>query len=199
MSREKERRLWAARLSGGGSLPAKSRATATGPSLPKPISGQVLGIDPSLRGTGLAVVDFSGRDSRQLVYSETVRVPKAASMLDSVGQIFTAIDRIIKAHDLVCAAMEETIYVQNFQTAQILGIARGAAMSAVAVNHVELFQYSPLRIKQSVAGFGRASKEQVGSMICSLFALSETLPLDESDAVAVALCHHHMTARPGIV
>src|SRR5690606_38364639 len=86
-------------------------------------------------------------------------------------------------------AVEETIYVQNFRTAQILGMARGAAISAAAMRGLPIHEYSPLRIKQAVVGYGRASKEQITSQMKGLLHLAHALPFDESDAAAVAACH----------
>tara|TARA_Y100000589_G_scaffold159449_1_gene151718 strand:+ start:1175 stop:1486 length:312 start_codon:yes stop_codon:yes gene_type:complete len=84
---------------------------------------------------------------------------------------------------------EETIYVQNFKTAQIMGSARGAALSAAALREVPVFEYAPLRVKQAVVGFGRASKEQVASTLAQMLSLPEVLPFDQSDALGLALCH----------
>jgi crossover junction endodeoxyribonuclease RuvC len=86
-------------------------------------------------------------------------------------------------------ALEQTIYVQNFQTAQILGAARGAAMAAAALRDLPVFEYAPLRVKQAVAGSGRASKEQLSRTVRSIFGHGRSLAFDESDAAAVALCH----------
>jgi crossover junction endodeoxyribonuclease RuvC len=79
--------------------------------------------------------------------------------------------------------------VQNFQTAQILGAARGAAIAAAALREVPVFEYPPLRVKQAVVGLGRASKEQVARTVMALLGHSRTLAVDEADAAGVALCH----------
>jgi crossover junction endodeoxyribonuclease RuvC len=92
-------------------------------------------------------------------------------------------------------ALEQTIYVQNFQTAQILGAARGAAIAAAALRGLPVFEYPPLRVKQAVAGSGRASKEQLARAVRSLLAHGRALPPDEADAAGVAICHA-FTWRP---
>ena len=84
---------------------------------------------------------------------------------------------------------EETIYVQNFKTAQIMGSARGAALSAAAIREIPVFEYAPLRVKQAVVGFGRASKEQMSQTLAQMLSLPESLPYDQSDALGLALCH----------
>ncbi|MDG2170249.1 MAG: crossover junction endodeoxyribonuclease RuvC, partial [Opitutales bacterium] len=80
-------------------------------------------------------------------------------------------------------------YVQNFQTAQILGAACGAAIAAAAVLEKPVFEYPPLRIKQAVVGYGRASKQQVAQTVKQMLVLEEALAFDEADAAGVALCH----------
>ncbi len=92
-------------------------------------------------------------------------------------------------------ALERTIYVQNFQTAQILGAARGAAIAAAALGGLPIFEYAPLRMKQAVAGSGRASKEQLARTVRSLLGHARPLAFDEADAAGVALCHAY-TWRP---
>ncbi|MEK9983194.1 MAG: crossover junction endodeoxyribonuclease RuvC, partial [Opitutae bacterium] len=86
-------------------------------------------------------------------------------------------------------AIEDTIYVQNFQTAQAMGASRGAAIAAAAMRDIPVFEYAPLRIKQAVVGNGRASKEQVARTVRALLANHELLDYDEADATAAALCH----------
>ena len=79
--------------------------------------------------------------------------------------------------------------MQNFRTAQILGAARGAAIGQAGLRGLPVYEYPPLRIKQAVVGYGRASKEQVTRQISGLLGLEEDLPFDEADATAAALCH----------
>jgi crossover junction endodeoxyribonuclease RuvC len=79
--------------------------------------------------------------------------------------------------------------VQNFQTAQILGAARGAAISAAALRNLPVFEYAPLRVKMAVVGAGRASKEQMTRTVMSLLGHGRPLESDEADAAGVALCH----------
>jgi crossover junction endodeoxyribonuclease RuvC len=86
-------------------------------------------------------------------------------------------------------AIEETIYVQNLRTAQKLGAARGAAIGAASGRGFVVVEYPPLRVKQSVAGFGRASKEQVAGQMRGLLRMEQELSFDEADAAAVAYCH----------
>lgn len=151
--------------------------------------GIILGIDPSLRGTGLAVVSFLPNDQLRLLDSRTVKVHAKASMPQCLAAIFKNITELCEAYSIRHVACEQTIYVQNFQTAQILGAARGAALTAAAMRHLDVFEYPPLRVKQAVVGYGRASKEQVVKQVRGLLSIDIMLPSDEADAAAVALCH----------
>jgi crossover junction endodeoxyribonuclease RuvC len=124
-----------------------------------------------------------------LLHSRTVRMPAARSMAECLAEIHRAITAVLEQHTITHVALEQTIYVQNFQTAQILGAARGAAIAAAAVRGLPVFEYPPLRVKQAVVGVGRASKEQVARTVMSLLGHGRTLALDEADAAGVALCH----------
>ena len=125
MAKKSSRSLWTARIKNGQL--DKPKGQAAGVMMKKAFSGKILGIDPSLRGTGLAVVHFSGREDARLLYSATVRPPKDADLPLCLGCITEAVDRCIQQFQPSAVAIEETIYVQNFRTAQKLGAARGPA------------------------------------------------------------------------
>lgn len=156
--------------------------------------GRVLGIDPSLRGTGMAVIDVKADQNFDLIFSETLKIQPKKTLLECTAQIFSKISEVIKTFSPDVCAAEQTIYVQNFQTAQIMGIARGAVLAAIGLQHLEVFEYAPLRIKQAVCGYGRASKEQVSKMVQALLKTKLEIGFDETDAAAAALCHS-FTAR----
>ncbi len=185
MARKNARSLWSDKILKGSmtasvtALPAARRAYA----------GHVLGIDPSLRGSGLAVIKLDGAGNAELCASRTLRLGDKLSMADCLGEIYKAVADFIEDWPIRHVALEQTIYVQNFRTAMILGAARGAAIAATSVLGKPVFEYPPLRVKQAVVGFGRASKEQVAGMMRQLLHLPAALPFDESDAAATALCH----------
>jgi crossover junction endodeoxyribonuclease RuvC len=197
MPRKSVRAQWATRIKNGtagksGGKPQPSVA------LRSPFKGIVLGIDPSLRGTGLAVLAFEGGELARYIASETISPPRSANLPECLGCIARAVERYIREYQPTAVAIEETIYVQNFRTAQKLGAARGAAIGQAALRDLPVMEYPPLRIKQAVVGYGRASKEQVSRQMSSLLRLPEDLPFDEADAAAVALCHALTEGRPGI-
>lgn len=193
--------MWTAKLTGkpvpGGSAASRRGEAAASGLLPrKAFAGLVLGVDPSLRGTGLALVDFQAGRTPVLLRCRTVRVPARRTMAVALAEIHRAVSEFIAGGPSIRhVAMEQTIYVQNVQTAQILGAARGAAIAAAALQGLPVFEYPPLRVKQAVAGSGRASKEQLARAVMSLLGHGRTLAFDEADAAGVALCHA-FTWRP---
>jgi crossover junction endodeoxyribonuclease RuvC len=183
------REMWKAKLE-GKPLPARSSAGAPGFVLSRPtFGGCVLGIDPSLRGTGLALIEFVAGRGPVLLHCRTVRIAARRPMAEALGEIHRAVAEVLTGRQVRHVAMEGTIYVQNFQTAQILGAARGAAISAAALRDLPVFEYAPLRVKQAVVGAGRASKEQMARTVMAMLGHGRQLAFDEADAAGVALCH----------
>ena len=198
MAGKSSRALWTAHLKGGARVTSSThKPTRTKKVLEKNsqrgVRGIILGIDPSLRGTGLAVID-TRTEPFQLLASTTVKLSPQFEAIECLGKIAEAVEKMSRAFKIEQAAIEETIYVQNFRTAQAMGASRGAALSVIARLNISVKEYAPKRIKLAVTGHGSASKEQVGKMIKSILNLRSELPLDESDAAAIALCHA-FTAR----
>ena len=187
MGSQSTRKLWAAHIARGGHKAAPRRTDSV--TLGKQFRGRVLGIDPSLRGSGFAVLDYGDGNSAQIIESATLKLHRKLSMPECLGVIGNQVDDFLNQHSVDHVAVEQTIYVQNFQTAQILGAARGAAIAAAAMRGLPIFEYAPLRVKQAVVGKGRASKEQVARTVQNITGTDFELRFDESDAAAVALCH----------
>ena len=186
MARMNVRQMWKAKLE-GRSVPASGPVVL---SLQRvPFNGVVLGIDPSLRGTGLALIEFAPGRQPLLLRCQTVRVAAKQPMAFALAEIHRAVTAFLGGAEVKHVALEQTIYVQNFQTAQILGAARGAAMAAVALHARPVYEYAPLRVKQAVVGAGRASKEQMARTVMGLLGHGRQLAPDEADAAGVALCH----------
>jgi len=185
------RQMWKLKLEGKlGETPRMQRAVSTASSYVKsPYLGQVLGIDPSLRGTGLALIEFSKGAEPILLRCRTVKVPQSKTFAQALAEIHKAVSDMLEGSRVRHVALEQTIYVQNIKTAQILGAARGAAIAAAALHELPIFEYPPLRVKQAVVGTGKASKEQMAKTIMSLLGHAKTLGFDEADAAGVALCH----------
>lgn len=187
MASKSTRKLWAEHIARGGhKTKAKQPASIT---LGQSFRGRVLGIDPSLRGSGFAVLDYGADGTARILEAATLKLKPKFSMPECLGAIGNQVDDFLNQHSVEHVAVEQTIYVQNFQTAQILGAARGAAIAAAAMRGLPVFEYAPLRIKQAVVGKGRASKEQVARTVQNITGMNFELRFDESDAAAVALCH----------
>ena len=191
MGRMTVRQMWKAKLEGRsvGPSPGDSPPPGAIPGRRPVFVGRVLGIDPSLRGTGMALLEFAANRTPVLLRYQTVRVPARRKFPEALGDIHRAVAAILEGAGVRHVALEQTIYVQNFQTAQILGAARGAAISAAALGGIAVFEYPPLRVKQAVVGAGRASKEQMARTVMALLGHSRALAFDEAYAAGVALCH----------
>jgi crossover junction endodeoxyribonuclease RuvC len=158
----------------------------------------VLGIDPSLRGSGVAVVECDADEKFSLKFSDVIYLRSAQwDVSHCLCVIFKRLQEIIDDYKPDNVALEQAIYVQNVKTAQIMGAVKGVVLTAVKLKDLEIREYPPLRVKQAISGYGRASKEQVMRMVKALLKLPENLPYDASDAAAVALCHFFSSARVG--
>lgn len=149
---------------------------------------RVLAIDPSLRGTGFAILEKTGVKVRALAYGT---IKNRADLLPSgcLVAIHERICDLIREHTPECAAVEGVIFVQSYRTAITLGAARGAALLAAAGRGLPIYEYAPRRVKQSVVGTGAAQKGQVAFMVRALLGLTETPPADAADALAIGLTH----------
>ncbi len=186
MARQSVRQMWKDKIEGKTS----AKAWPEVPTLARPpFAGRVLGIDPSLRGTGLALIEFAPGRTPVLLRCRTVKVAAKLPMAVCLGEIHRAVAAFVADFDPRHVVLEQTIYVQNFQTAQILGAARGAAIAAAALQAKEIFEYAPLRVKLAVVGQGRASKDQMARTVMTLLGHGRALAFDEADAAGVALCH----------
>ncbi|HEX2860034.1 MAG TPA: crossover junction endodeoxyribonuclease RuvC [Lacunisphaera sp.] len=186
MARASVRQMWKAKIE--GTLPAGRWPEPVVPQRTA-FHGRILGVDPSLRGTGLALIEFIPGRAAVLLRCVTVKVHTRHPMAHCLAEIHRAVAGFMADFSPRHVALEQTIYVQNFQTAQILGAARGAAIAAAALNGCEIFEYAPLRVKQAVVGAGRASKEQMARTVMAMLGHGRTLAFDEADAAGVALCH----------
>ncbi len=111
-------------------------------------------------------------------------------MPDRLAKIFSNVSSLIGEYGPDEVAVEELFYAKNPKVALMMGHARGAALVAAAEHHVPVAEYSPREIKLAITGFGNASKEQVKRMVIARLSIDPaSIGYDESDALAVAICH----------
>jgi crossover junction endodeoxyribonuclease RuvC len=149
---------------------------------------RVLGIDASLRNTGVAILDGNNGKPRALYYGT---IHNRATLVSSscLVAIRDRLAELIREHEPESCALESVIYVQSYRTAIQLGAARGAAILAAAERGLPVFEYAPKRIKQATVGQGGAAKNQVAFMVRALLGLTETPDADAADALAIGLTH----------
>ena len=150
---------------------------------------RVLGIDCGSECTGYGVIESDGREHRIVKCGEIRTDPKAPFQLRLLD-IARELRAVIQECAPDAAAVEEVFHAVNPKTALKLAHVRGVALLTIAEADLELGEYSPLEVKTSVVGYGRAEKHQVQLMVRRLLALPEPIrSLDASDALAVAICH----------
>lgn len=148
----------------------------------------LLAVDPSLRGTGFAVLQRSAGRVRCLHFDVIKNAPKL-TVAGCLLQIHTRLTDTIVRFQPSAMAVESVIYVQSFPTAITLGSARGAVLLAAAQRGLPIHEYAPRRVKQAVVGTGAAQKTQVAFMVRTLLGLTVTPPPDAADAIAVGFTH----------
>jgi crossover junction endodeoxyribonuclease RuvC len=150
---------------------------------------RVLGIDCGTERTGYGVIDTDGSLHR-LVDAGVIRTQKADALHERLLAIANGLRSQIARHRPEIVAVEEVFYAVNAKTVLKLSHVRGVALLAVAEAGLELAEYSPLEVKTSVVGYGRAQKSQVQLMVASLLKLEDVITSeDASDALAIAICH----------
>jgi len=153
---------------------------------------RVLGIDPGSRVTGYGVIETDGVRSRHL-HSGCIRTA-SGEFPERLGEIFNGIRAVLLEWRPQQVAVEQVFVSRNAAAALKLGQARGAAISAIVTQDLPVFEYTPAAVKQGLVGNGRAEKEQVQHMVRVILGLQGAMSLDQSDALAVALCHAHSHA-----
>lgn len=150
---------------------------------------RILGIDPGTRATGFGVVELEG--SRLWRVAGGVIRPRAEDLASRLHELHARLEVIVRESSPDRAALEAVFAARNPRAALLLGHARGVALAACAAAGLAPAEYPPVRIKRAVVGYGNASKCQVQRMVQRLLGLTAPPPVDEADALAVAICHGH--------
>ena len=149
----------------------------------------ILGVDPGTNYTGFGIIN-ADKNTFTRVVNGIIKLPANKSLTEKLEIIYDELNKLIKKYNPDEFAIETAFYGKNVQSAMKIGYARGVSLLAAIHNKVPTSEYSPREIKKSVVGNGAASKEQVSFMIKSLLELKkEKMKFDESDALAIALCH----------
>jgi len=157
----------------------------------------IVGIDPSLRGTGYGVLRL-GRPGLTVLAQGTIRCPASWQRSKCLAHIARTIRAIVRQHRPTACVIEALFYAQNLQTALVLGEARGASLAAAAEAGLAIYEIASRRVKQAIVGYGGAHKPAVAKMVQHLLHLAETPEPDAADALALALAFAHEQARFGL-
>ena len=149
----------------------------------------ILGIDPGLATLGYGVIEVNG-DKRRLIQYGTLNTPAGEAMPLRLRQIYQGMNQLMDIYHPDDVAFEELFFSKNITTGMAVSAARGVALVAVVQRTENLYEYTPMQIKQAVTGYGSADKHQVQMMVKLLLNMDEIArPDDAADAIAVALTH----------
>lgn len=167
--------------------------------MPAPAGVRIMGVDTSLRSTGIGVVEARGNTFRIIEFG-TIKNPQSRIHSESLAFLHQSVMEWIGRCSPDAVAIEGSFYFRNAATAMTLGQARGVVMAAAAQKHLAVYEYAPRRVKQALTGSGTASKEQIIRMIVSLLGIKRTDPTDdEADALALAVCHLQARSSFGVI
>lgn len=156
----------------------------------------ILAIDPGSIKMGYAIIRSIG-NQMELLSMGTLLLSSYKDIYMRLEKIHSTVDQLIRLHQPTTFAIEAPFFGKNVQSMLKLGRAQGVAIAAAMQHHLEVTEYAPKKVKQSVTGNGNASKEQVWKMLQQIFVIEENPKyFDASDALAVALCHHYQSRSP---
>lgn len=156
-------------------------------------SYKILGIDPGTNQLGYAIIEIRGKEMK-LITLGILRLQSYNDHQTKLKEIFLQLQEIIETFLPSQMAVEAPFYGKNVQSMLKLGRAQGVAMAAAMTMGIDITEYAPKKIKQSITGNGNASKEQVAAMLNSILKLKiETPNLDATDALGAAVCHYYQT------
>ena len=154
----------------------------------------ILGVDPSLRGTGYGVIELAKPHPRTLAHG-TITCPAAWPHSRCLANISQTIREVLRKYSPTVCAVEGLFFAQNLQTAILMGEARGAALAAIAEAGLEIYEIAPRKVKQAIVGYGAAQKLAVAKMVQRLLQLAELPAADAADALALALAQAQSQGR----
>jgi crossover junction endodeoxyribonuclease RuvC len=156
----------------------------------------VLGVDPGSLVTGYGLLEKKG-NRITCVHLGAITSTRHVPFYERIHKIFRSMVEIMEHYRPQEMAIEDVFFAKNVKSALKIGHARGAVLVAAIESGVKIFEYTPLEIKKSVVGYGRATKEQVHSMVQVILGLKTQKGLDTSDALATGICHLNWTRYGG--
>ncbi len=157
---------------------------------------RIIGIDPGTLFTGYGIIDFTNNEIKHVV-SGVIKIQAFKEQAKRLEVIYSEISSVIKKYKPQEFALETAFYGKNVQSTLKIGYARGVSMLVAIHNNLPMKEYSPREVKKAVVGNGAASKNQVQFMIKKLLCLNNPkIKFDESDALAVAVCHAFKIISP---
>lgn len=150
--------------------------------------GRTLGIDPGSQITGFGILEKNGARISH-IHSGFVRLTPSPSLSLRLKLLHQTLKQVIEEYRPTDLAVEKVFFAKNVQSALTLGHVRGVVLLSAIESGLEIFEYSPLEIKQAVTGYGRAEKKQVQEMVKVLLGIPSIQNQDVSDALAVGICH----------
>ena len=154
----------------------------------------ILGLDPSLRGTGYGIVRLVKATPQALAHG-TISCPANWERSRCLVKIVQTLREVLQRHQPAVCVVEGLFYAQNLQTALVMGEARGAALAVIAEAGLEIYELAPRKVKQAIVGFGGAQKFAVAKMVQRMLRLPEPPAPDAADALALALTHAQEQGR----
>ena len=152
---------------------------------------RILGIDPGLAIVGWGVIDYDKAKIRPVAYG-AIRTPQGIPTEDRLAMIYDGMNQLIEKYHPDEMSIEELFFDNNITTGIRVAEARGVILLSAKLAGVEMQEYTPMQVKQSVVGYGKAEKKQVIMMVTKLLGLKEPpKPDDTADALALAICHAH--------
>ncbi len=152
---------------------------------------RVMGIDPGSLCTGYGIVEETGGRLTSVHFGSIASKPKNP-FAERLKTIYDGLADVMAEYEPDAVAVEDVFFAANAKSTIKLGQTRGVALLAAVKADITLAEYTPLEVKQSVVGYGRADKHQVRDMVTAILKLQQKPePLDASDALAVAICHLH--------
>ncbi|MDA3925808.1 MAG: crossover junction endodeoxyribonuclease RuvC [Kiritimatiellae bacterium] len=154
------------------------------------IHTRILGIDTSLRSTGVGIVESQGSKMIPIYYG-VIKTKSGHPLSDSLLHLQSELEKVIIEHQPQVVAVEGIFFARNVKTAMLLSHARGALIAECAKKGLSVYEYEPRKVKMAVAGYGAAKKEQMQEMVKTLLHLEKKPPHDAADALALAITHLH--------